>query len=98
MLISKEKLLKAIDSEKFLCNTGYPKMNFRLKDCIDLIKRFPAEDAANSEMVEQLRNRVAVVRCKDCKHRDGYECDKLSHSGTKVGVADNWFCADGERK
>lgn len=41
---------------------------------------------------------VKVVRCKDCKHRNEYECNKLSHSGTKVGVTDDWFCADGERK
>ena len=41
---------------------------------------------------------VEVVRCKDCKHRDKYECNYISLGGTKCGVTDDWFCADGERR
>lgn len=41
---------------------------------------------------------VEVVRCKDCKHRQQYECDNIMLGGTKCGVTDDWFCADGERK
>ena len=49
---------------------------------------------------------VSVVRCKDCKNREKYPCDEIefyecSHLrlyGTKCGVTDDWFCADGERK
>lgn len=49
---------------------------------------------------------VSVVRCKDCKNREKYpcgeiefyECSHLRLYGTKVGVEDDWFCADGERK
>lgn len=40
---------------------------------------------------------VEVVRCKDCKHRDKYECNHIMLGGTKCGVTDDWFCADGER-
>ena len=44
---------------------------------------------------------VQIVRCKDCKHNylDGIQVQfnrcELNHS--KVH-ADDWFCADGERK
>lgn len=41
---------------------------------------------------------VPVVRCKDCKHRNGYECNHIMLGNTKCGVTDDWFCADGERK
>ena len=32
-----------------------------------------------------------IVRCKDCKHKDG--CDPFLLFGN-----DDWFCADGEPK
>ena len=49
---------------------------------------------------------IDIVRCKECKHREKYPCNEIefyecSHLrlyGTKVGVEDDWFCADGERK
>ena len=41
---------------------------------------------------------VPVVRCKDCKHRDHYECNNIMLGKTRCGVTDDWFCADGERK
>ena len=39
-----------------------------------------------------------IVRCKDCKNRNKYECSHIMLGGTKCGVTDDWFCADGERK
>ena len=52
-----------------------------------------------------------IVRCKDCKHRykmachkaEFYECSHIglaSETGhiTHVGVDDDFFCADGERR
>jgi hypothetical protein len=39
-----------------------------------------------------------VVRCKDCKNRNRYECDHIKLGETKCGVTDDWYCADGERK
>ena len=49
---------------------------------------------------------IDIVRCKECRHREKYPCDEIefyecSHLrlyGTKCGVTDDWFCADGERK
>ena len=54
---------------------------------------------------------VNVVRCKDCKYRykmachkaEFYECSHIgltSETGniTHVGVTDDFFCADGERR
>lgn len=51
-------------------------------------------------------NAVPVVRCRDCKHRvknscdsvEFYECDHMGLGQTRVGVKDDFFCADGERK
>ena len=36
---------------------------------------------------------VSVVRCKDCKHYKTITCSCGCHY-----AADNWYCADGERK
>ena len=61
--------------------------------CVDigLIETAPTVDA------------VPVVRCKDCVHRDPEDkrCDCGGHEwfvGKIVPVADDFYCADGERK
>ena len=43
---------------------------------------------------------VPVVRCKDCKHRDpeDHKCDCGHDIQWQLPRADDWFCADGERK
>lgn len=49
---------------------------------------------------------AAVVRCQHCKHRfknscdsvEFYECDHMGLGQTRVGVKDDFFCADGERR
>ena len=46
----------------------------------------------------QTADMVEVAWCKDCKHRDKYECNHIVLGGTKCGVTDDWFCADGERR
>ena len=38
---------------------------------------------------------VQVVRCKDCAKRGTINCD-LDYLGYRQ--ADNWYCADGERR
>ena len=42
-----------------------------------------------------------VVRCRDCKHRDPEDrkcdCGGLEHAHMSP-VADDWFCADGEKR
>lgn len=44
---------------------------------------------------------VAVVRCKDCRHRDpeDHKCDsgEMERQGCPFKVADDYFCAYGER-
>ena len=44
---------------------------------------------------------VPVVRCKDCRHRDpeDQKCDsgEFERQGCPFKVADNYFCAYGER-
>ena len=47
-----------------------------------------------------------LVRCRDCRHREKYPCDEIEfyecghirYKGTKCGVTDDFFCADGERE
>lgn len=57
----------------------------------DLISKFADETPPTIDA-------VPVIRCKDCKNRNRYECDRIRLGETKCGVTDDWFCADGERK
>ncbi len=43
-------------------------------------------------------DQMGIVRCKDCKHREQYQCNHIMLGNTKCGVTDDWFCADGERR
>lgn len=44
-------------------------------------------------------NAVHVVRCKDCKYHEDEEIGMVYCPNALGGwVAENWFCADGERK
>ena len=46
------------------------------------------------------KNCVDIVRCKDCKNRFDDCCYNRKSDRTNFGVfvADDWFCADGERR
>ena len=37
-----------------------------------------------------------VVRCKDCKKRNSWECWQYFFG--RIKIPDDWFCADGVRK
>ena len=60
-----------------------------------------AEDA-----IALLKEKDAVVRCKDCKHRSYEMYDYYGNPNNKVYVCQihdlakkpDWFCADGERR
>ena len=41
-------------------------------------------------------NHGELIRCKDCKHRFDGCCYNRINFG--LYVADNWYCADGERR
>ena len=42
---------------------------------------------------------VEVVRCRECKHHENEEIGMVYCPNMLGGwVAENWFCADGERK
>ena len=44
-------------------------------------------------------NAIPVVRCKDCKYHEDEEIGMVYCPNALGGwVAENWFCADGERK
>lgn len=53
----------------------------------EVIKNAPTIDA------------VPVVRCRECKHHEDEEIGMIYCPNVLGGwVAENWFCADGERK
>ncbi len=58
-------------------------------DMLDSIEDYPAADVR------------PVVLCKDCRHRDpeDHKCDsgEMERQGCPFKVADNYFCAYGER-
>lgn len=60
------------------------------RDVVDFINKQPTVDA------------VSVVRCKDCRHRDpeDHKCDsgEMERQGCPFKVADDYFCAYGERR
>lgn len=68
-------------------------------DNIKTIESLSFVDPETHELTEF----VQVVRCKDCVHRDPEDkrCDCGGHEwfvGKIVPVADDFYCADGERK
>ena len=75
---------------------------------ISRIKAVPAADVVARDCYDrllaendELRKERPVVRCNDCRHRDPEDkkcdCGGLEHAHM-FPVADDWFCADGERK
>lgn len=53
-----------------------------------------------ADALELLREQEPViVRCKDCKHCEYPQSEKdWCKKGHLHGKAENWFCADGERR
>ena len=52
------------------------------------------------DAIALLKEQEAVVRCKDCKHKEKDGISEGFHYCNVNGlqVTDAWFCADGERK
>ena len=52
------------------------------------------------EQAEQFRgtfkNLTVVVRCKDCKKHNSWEC--WQYFLGRIKIPDNWFCADGVKR
>ena len=42
-----------------------------------------------------MKEQPQIVRCKDCKKRDSWECWQYFFG--RIKIPDDWFCADGER-
>ena len=62
----------------------------------EFILRTFADDEAETC---QRCNMQELVRCKDCKRRETYECPvHVGCGGDGYDEPDDWFCADGERK
>lgn len=52
------------------------------------------------EVVDQQRtmDAVPVVRCRECKHRNGTLCYMIAGGPPPIGTGDDYFCAYGERR
>ena len=48
------------------------------------------------DIVAMLKEQPQIVRCKDCKKHDTYDCN-ITYLTTQK-TPNDWFCADGERK
>ena len=68
---------------------GAPCRACDVDDMINAVEDYPAADV------------VPVVRCGECKHRDPEDkkcdCGGFEHAHM-FPVADDWFCADGEKR
>ena len=71
-----------------ICDTSTESYTNGLTDAYNLICQLPS---AQPE----------IVRCKDCRHRDpeDHKCDsgEMERQGCPFKVADDYFCAYGER-
>ena len=50
--------------------------------------------------LEKIKSEQAheIVRCKDCKNHGTMDCPMCEEGNCIFHTADNWYCADGERK
>lgn len=56
-----------------------------------------AEDMAN--WMDNQRDRIEIVRCKDCEYWYPEEDDAYGHCRKHdFWTSESWFCADGERR
>ena len=44
----------------------------------------------------EMQEIATIVRCKDCKKRNSWECWQYFFG--RIKIPEDWFCADGERK
>lgn len=57
-------------------------------------------NSISREALEAILGGIAIVRCKDCRHRDPEDkrCDCGHGILWQLPRSDEWFCADGEAK
>lgn len=89
-MINYNQVIEALDKERqlLLNREQYGAENVLVHHAINVIAELP------------IIRQPEIIRCKDCKHRFNDCCyDKKSNRiNFGVYVADNWFCADGEKK
>ena len=112
-MIDSKKIVQGMESLQDICNAksnmaiGKGKIAWAgyantVEDAIAMIKEQEAEiskiSKAYLELVGKASKQPQIVMCKDCWRRDSF--DSCLHEGGYPyhDTADNWFCADGERK
>lgn len=83
-LIDGDSLMKTVFNDVVLVDGEVKGVGLILAETVD---KAPTIDA------------VPVVRCKDCKYHEDEEIGMVYCPNALGGwVAENWFCAEGERK
>ena len=83
-LIDADALMKTVFNDVVLVDGEVKGVGLILAETVD---KAPTIDA------------VPVVRCRECKHHEDEEIGMVYCPNALGGwVAENWFCADGERK
>ena len=63
-------------------------------DCEYTTGLYCRQDRVIADAIELLKEQPQVVRCKDCKKRDSWECWQYFFG--RIKIPDDWYCADGE--
>ena len=71
-----------------------------MKEYIIAIDETQAEKYSVLGKYRDILQKTELIRCKDCKHRDPEDkkCDCGHGIIWQLPRADDWFCADAERK
>ena len=88
-LIDRDELLRNIEADIDISVTGARNME-AVKCCLQTL----LDDVRNSPTVDV----VPVIRCKDCKHYTGYECQRSKVSNIRVITNEDDYCSKAEKK
>ena len=91
-MTDREKVIKAVDICRGNghcgdCQYYQGHAGYTIMDC----RKYLLNDA-----LELLKTQPQIVRCKDCKKHDTYDCN-ITYLTTQK-TPNDWFCADGERE
>lgn len=88
-LIDRDELLAVIEDDMDVSITGKKNMEAvkkMMQNILDDVKESPVVDA------------VQVIRCKDCKHYTGYECQRSKVSNIRFITNEDDYCSRAERR
>lgn len=108
-MIDRENVIENLEQnirwiEEIECHQfpGWGNVTMAMRDAAELLK----EQGQHEHIEAFLKDQEKIVLCKDCKHFKDNRClnDNVHYSIDDCGcqptfhVADDWFCAEGERR